>query len=82
MKKISSDYLVYYDTEIVKMINEKYNMSYMDAFKNFVNSYAYKMLEDKEYEMYEFGYPAIFDMWECEKVTGTVHNSVYLRSED
>lgn len=81
MERISSDYLVYYDTETVKMINEKYDIPYKDAFKIFIGSKTYKMLENKELEMYEFGVGAIFDMWENERVTGSPLNSVYLRSE-
>ena len=81
MKDIMSDVLKHYDVEIVKLINDKYGLSYMDAFKNFVNSKTYQMLIDKNLEMYEFSYLAIFDMWENEKVTGTPLNSVYI-SED
>lgn len=82
MNKISSNYLKYYDMEIVKMINNKYNISYMDSFKKFINSKVYSMLENKELEMYEYSAIAIFDMWENEIITGTPHNSIYLRSVD
>lgn len=41
MKKISSNFLKYYDIEIVKMINDKYNIPYMEAFKKFINSKVY-----------------------------------------
>ena len=82
MNKISSDRLKYYDVEMIKMIRNKYNLSYMDSFKEFVYSKTYKMLENKDFEMYEFGVPAIFDMWENEKITGTPQNSIYLRSVD
>ncbi len=82
MKKIPSNDLIYYDIEIIKKMIEKYNMSDMDSFKTFVHSKTYKMLENQELEMYEYGVPAIFDMWESERVTGTPQNSVYLRSED
>lgn len=81
MKDIMSDVLKHYDVEIVKLINDKYGLSYMDAFKNFVNSKTYQMLIDKNLEMYEFSYLAIFDMWENEKVTGTPLNSVYIRED-
>lgn len=81
MNKIWSDFLYFYDKDVVENISEKYNIPFMDAFKMFVNSETYKLLEDKECAMYEFGTLAIFDMWESEKVTGTPQNSVYLRSE-
>lgn len=42
MNKISSDELYYYDKEIIKEIKMKYNFSYMEAFKNFVNSETYR----------------------------------------
>lgn len=82
MNKISSDYLRYYDKEIVNKINEKYNIPYMEAFNKFVNSKTYAMLEDKNLAMYEFAPLAIFDMWENEIITGTPQNSIYLRSVD
>jgi len=82
MNKASADFLEYYDRELVKMINDKYNIDYMEAFKRLVKSETYQMLEDKNLEMWDFGIPAIFDMWEAEQVTGVVQNSVYLRSED
>lgn len=62
MNKISSNYLNYYDKEIVNKINEKYNIPYMEAFNKFVNSKTYSMLEDKNLAMYEFAPLAIFDM--------------------
>lgn len=82
MKKISSNFFKYYDMEIVKMINDKYNIPYMEAFKKFINSKVYSMLEDIELKMYEYPPLAIFDMWENEFITGTPQNSIYLRSVD
>ncbi len=71
MNKLDSEELFLYDREIVKLIKEKYNISAMTAFRKFVNSETYKMLENKDL--------AIFDMWEAEEVTGSPLNSVYLR---
>lgn len=82
LNKAPSDFLEYYDTEIVKMIIEKYDIPQMEAFKKFINSKTYAMLENKDFAMWEFGYPGIFDIWENEQVTGTPHTSVYLRSID
>ncbi len=81
MNKISSEYLHYYDLEVVKMINEKYDIPFMEAFKTFINSKTYKMLENPKMMMYQIGTPGIFDIWENEKITGTPLTSVYLRSE-
>lgn len=80
MNKISSKYLIYYDKEVIKSIIEKYDMTFMEALKKFLNSKTYKMMEDPEMCMYQFGTPAIFEMWECEVVTGSPLNSGYLRS--
>ena len=52
----------------------------MEAFKKFINSKTYKMLENKELAMNYFSTLAIFDMWEAEIVTGSPLNSVYLRN--
>lgn len=81
MKNYMIYFLDYYDKEIVKMIVAKYKMSYMDAFRKFVSSKTYKMLENPKLEMWEFGIPAIFDMWECEIKTGKPQTSVYLMGE-
>ena len=74
MNKLDSEELFLYDREIVKLINEKYNISFMEAFKNFINSETYKMLENKNLAMNYFSTLAIFDMWEAEKVTGSPLN--------
>ncbi len=78
MKDYMSLFLEYYDKEIIKMIVKKYNYTYMDAFKKFLNSETYRMLKNIKLEMWEFGCPAIFDMWEYEQKTGSPLNSSYL----
>lgn len=80
MKDFMPLFLDYYDKEIVKMIVEKYNYSYIQALKLFLNSETYRMLKNKELEMWDFGFPAIFDMWECEQITNSPLNSSYLRT--
>lgn len=72
-------FLDYYDREIIEMIVEKYDYSYMEAFKKFLNSETYKMLKNIKLEMWEFGCPAIFEMWECEQIAGTPLVSSYFR---
>lgn len=79
MKEFMSLFLDYYDKEIIKMIVEKYGYTYMQAFKLFLYSETYKMLSDETLEMWDFGYPAIFDMWECEQITGSPRSSSYLK---
>lgn len=82
MKQIFKIVLKSYDVTIVNLINEKYEISYMKAFIEFVNSKTYKMLENIDLKMYEFSPLAIFDMWENEKITDTPQTSVYLKSVD
>jgi len=79
MKDYMPLFLDYYDKEIIQMIVDKYGYSYMDAFRKFLSSKTYKMISNIKLEMWDFGYPAIFDMWECEQITGSPNTSVYLR---
>ena len=79
MKDYIALFLDYYDKEIIKMIVEKYGYTYMKALRSFIYSETYKMLKNADLEMWEFGCPAVFEMWECEQITGTPLNSSYLR---
>ena len=81
MKRLEPEVIDYYNNEVVMMIMEKYGLRQMDAFKVFVNSKTHEMLENEEYGMTDFGAEAIFEIWECEKVTGIPQNSVYIRGE-
>ena len=80
MKEYMSLFLDYYDKEVIKMIVEKYGYTYMEAFRKFLNSKTYKMISNIKLEMWDFGCPAIFDMWECEQKTGTPQTSSCLRT--
>lgn len=81
MKRLEPEIIDYYNTEVTKMIMEKYGIDPMDALKSFVCSKTHEMLEDSKMEMTEFGAGAIFEIWECERVTGDPRNSVYIRGE-
>ncbi|WP_289301312.1 hypothetical protein [Sporofaciens musculi] len=81
MQKMMGEVLFYYDREVVKMIIDKYGLDPMEAINSFICSETHAMLEDRKYGMDEFGYPAVFNMWECEKVTGNPRNSIYIRGE-
>lgn len=48
---------------------EKYALSPMDALKMFVTSNTHEMLENAECGMTDFGAEAIFEIWECDKIT-------------
>lgn len=71
--------LDYYDKEVVKMISEKYGFNELEALRKFLNSETYSMMSDESLEMWEFGCPAIFNMRECEQITGNPRNSSYFR---
>lgn len=81
MKKTDPEIIDYYDTEVVMMISDKYGTSQMDALKSFVSSKTHEMLEDERCGMTDFGAAALFEIWECEKVTGDPRSSVYIRGE-
>ena len=81
MTRTSVDIMDYYNLEVVNMICDKYGLSYKAAFGSFVKSEIHKMLSDSSYEMWEFGAPAIFNMWESEQITGDPRNSTYLRGD-
>ena len=72
MKDIRSDVNYFYDKEVVGMIAEKYNMSPMDALAAYLDSETYAMFNDPELEMLDIPPAGIFDMWENERVTGTL----------
>lgn len=80
MEKYFAFFLQGYVVKIIKTISEKYGYSYMEALKKFYNSKTYRMLRDIKLEMWDFGYPAILDMWECEQITGSPLSSSYLRT--
>lgn len=81
MKRLDPEIIDYYNNEVVIMISEKYGLSQMEAFKFFVSSKTHEMLENEEYGMTDFGAEALFEIWECEKITGDPRNSVYIRGE-
>ena len=80
MKRLEPEIIDYYDSEVV-MIADKYGLSQMEALKEFVNSKTHEMLENEDCGMTEFGAEALFEIWECEKVTGDPKKSVYIRGE-
>ena len=81
MRRLEPEIVDYYDNEVVEMISDKYGLSQMDALKSFVSSKTHEMLENKDCGMTDFGAEAIFEIWECEKVTGDPKKSVYIRGE-
>ncbi len=74
---IVSDYV----TVIARLISEKYGFEPFVAMRQFLKSKTWQMLEAPELEMWEYTPDVIFEMWECERLTGDPHNSIYLRSD-
>ena len=72
----------FYDTQVVEMISEKYNMEQMDALEAFLNSETYKMFNKPQLGMINIPPRGIFDMWEVEQVTGNPRNSLYIGRDD
>lgn len=81
MKRLDPEIIDYYNNEVVMQIMEKYGLSQMDAFQSFADSKTHEMLENAEYGMTEFGAGALFEIWECEKITGDPGKSIYIRGE-
>lgn len=81
MKRLDPGIIHYYNQEVTAMIVEKYGLHEMDALKVFVDSETHEMLEDAECGMIDFGAEAIFEIWECEKITGDPRKSIYIRGE-
>ncbi len=81
MKRLESETIDYYNQEVVRMAVQKYGLSPMDAFRMFAESKTHEMLENADCGMTDFGAGAIFEIWECEKVTGNPKNSIYIRGE-
>ena len=79
MSRVPVDVLDYYDAEVVRRIIEKYGYGERDAFEQFIGSQTYRMLANPAMEMWQFGPEGLFNIWECEKVTGSPKNSAYLR---
>lgn len=71
----------YYDVEVVKKICSKYGLPELQALRRFLMSETYKMLRNPKLEMWEFSPLGIFDMWECEQVTGEPRTSLYIRRD-
>lgn len=81
MRRLEPEIIDYYNSEVVMMIAEKYGLDQMEAPKQFVMSKTHEMLENEDFGMTDFGAEAIFEIWECEKITGEPKNSVYIRGE-
>lgn len=82
MEEFMPEYLFLNDKEVVEKIVDKFNMSEMDALKEFLSSQTYQMCTDINLSMWEFGSSDIFDMWIVEKITGNPRNINFMRTEN
>lgn len=82
MTKTNVRTLDFFDRYNIQKITEKYGLDEITAMRKFINSETYKMLADKNLEIYIMSPDIIFDMWEVEQVTGNPRNSLYLRSDE
>lgn len=81
MNKTKYFILDYYNKAVIKRIIEKYELPEQDAAKKFLTSETHFILENEENGLFELSEKAIFDMWECEQITGDPRTSVYIRGE-
>ena len=82
MTKTNVRTLDFFDRYNIKKIMDKYGIDEKTAMRKFITSETYKMLVDKDLEIYIMSPDIIFDMWEVEQVTGDPRNSLYLRSDE
>ena len=81
MNKIIPFILSDYISDITGQICEKYGYDEQTALRSFISSETCHMLENPELEMLGFCPDVIFEMWECEQITGNPRNSIYIRGE-
>ena len=82
MKKYTpSGITFYYSVEVINSIMKKYGYDFFTALRKYYYSETYKMMANPKCAMWEFGTPAIFEIWECELRTGDPRNSVYIKED-
>ena len=77
--KVDARTLDFFDRYVSQMIVEKYGINDREAVRLFFESETYQMLMDAEQGIYTMSPHIVFDMWECEKITGDPRNSQYIR---
>lgn len=81
MMKVAARTIDFFDRHVIRMIIDKYGFEEMEAIRGFLESQTYRMLIDKDLEIYTMSPRIVFDMWESEKITGDSRNSQYIREE-
>ena len=72
----------FYDRHVSRMISEKYGIDERSAIRAFLESETYRMLITPDLEIYTLSPVIVFDMWECEKISGDPRRSQYIRGTD
>lgn len=68
-----------YVSVVTGLISSKYDLPEEVAMRRFLFSETYRMLSNPKLEMWEFCPDVIFEIWECEQITGDPRHSAYLR---
>jgi len=71
-----------FNQELIPMIAKTYGFSELEALRKFIFSNTYRLLTEKETRMWHFSDLAVFDIWENEYLTGSLANSLYMRSDE
>lgn len=81
MSRVSARTLDFFDRTVIEKIIEKYGLDEKEALRRFIKSKTYKILTQPELA-FDKGSPLIvFELWECEQITGDPENSLYIRAE-
>lgn len=79
MTRVDARKMDFYDRQVGQLIIDKYGLAEKEAVRKFMESETYQMLVDTELEVYKMSPYIVFDMRECEKITGDPRNSQYIR---
>ena len=66
-------------SDVCAMISQKYGFDGWTALRSFLFSETYRMLSTPRLRMWDFTSDVIFDLWECEQITGNPRNSIHIR---
>ena len=77
-----SDYLYFFDTWLVPMIVEAYNIDEQKAMRLFINSQTYQLLSDETTKLFRESPLVIFDLFKAEHETGNPRNSTYIKNDE
>ena len=73
--------LDFFDRHVTTLIVEKYAFDERRALRSFLESETSRMLLDHATGIYADSPRFVFDLWECEQITGDPRNSINIRGE-